>query len=764
MPVTLPGQQGENRSEAQVIQNWGGLNTKASRPGIGDEEFAWVMNFMPIGDQNMRTLYAEGSALYTVPNPLQTNIIFTYAYNIGDISYQAVFLDDGTAYQVNRDDGSIITISAVTGTFYTAPDGGLPHCAQWQSKFLIIVSPAQTNGYWIWNGTSLFTAGTLSPDVTVEDTGREYTSTPTVTAYGGSGSGATFEATINNEGVVEIDVLTPGSGYLIDDLPVLAVSGGGSDDGAAALATVDKTVGGVTDIVIISAGYDYDGDSRIQFSGGGGTGAEAVITSLSPALGILSITVTNAGSGYTSAPTVTIIDGGGGTGFQSVARIELGQISAISVAAGGSGYDAAPEVFIDGDGEGAEATAVLTAGVVTSINVNKRGTGYTRAQVSLIGGNNAARATITLMPFGIQGTSVETFQARVWVSDVTKASFTAPGSTSLFSTSSGGGTYPATESFLRRKITRLIQANGFLYQIADSSINVISNVQTSGTPVTTTFNNSNIDPQVGCPWRDTVAAFGRALVFANSSGVYALYGGAAEKVSSALDGIFASATFNTGETGGVTPSAAVATIFGIRCYCLLLTAVNPYSNELETFMCCWDGQKWFAAKQVQNVTFLGSEEIDSELTAWGNDGVDLFPLFQEPSEELEKIYQTKLRADPSYVYGKQVNRLYMMAESYSDLPPTFEIGVDTERGDGVLEEHLIAGPALLEWTGDDSMPITFISDSGEPIFWRPTGLGIYGYTVSIYGLLFGMTAKTTSPDCRVLSMTALYVPNYNPYA
>ena len=48
-------------------------------------------------------------------------------------------------------------------------------------------------------------------------------------------------------------------------------------------------------------------------------------------------------------------------------------------------------------------------------------------------------------------------------------------------------------------IERLIQASGFLYQIADSSINVISNVQTAGTPVTTTFNNYIIsfhDPSI----------------------------------------------------------------------------------------------------------------------------------------------------------------------------------------------------------------------------------------------------------------------------
>lgn len=764
--VNLPGKQGQSTPEAQVIQNWGGLNTKASRPGIGNEEFAWVMNFMPVGDQNMRVMYAEGDALYSVPNPLQDTIIFEFAYNIGNTSYQAVFLDDGTAYQVRRSDGAITTISAVPGTFYTT-GGDLPHCAQWQSKYLIIVSTAQPDGYWIWNESALFTSGTLSPDVTVLDNGRDYSSVPTVTAYGGSGSGATFLATIGNnpeEGVTEIEVLTPGSGYDLNDVVALAISGGGSDDGAAATAVVDRTISGLSSIEVIDAGRNYDDSTVITLTGGGAsTQATAVVASFSfSGFGVTSITVTNPGLGYTSAPTLGTAQSAPGAGLNMVAHLTPGQITSITVQAGGSGYTTPPVVEITGDGSGAEAVAVLTAGAVTSINVTNHGYGYSYASIRLVGGNKAASASVTLMPHGIKGNSVETFQSRVWVSDDTKGHFTAPASTSLFATSAGGGTYAATESFLRRIITRLIQANGFLYQIADSSINVISNVQTSGNPATTTFNNANIDPQVGCPWRDSVQAFGRALVFANSTGVYALYGGAAEKVSSALDGLFANATFNTGASGGVTPSAGVATIFGIRCYCLLFTSINPYTGEQETFLCCWDGQKWFAHAPLKTPTFIGTEEIDSELTTWATDGDDLFPLFQTPSEELEKIFQTKLRADPAYVYKKQVNRLYMMAESFDDEPPTFEIGIDTEEGLGALETVLIAGPASIVFVGSGA--ITFTGSGGEPIIFRPTGLGIYGYTVSSYGLLFGMTAKTSAPDCRVLSMTALYVPDYSMYA
>lgn len=760
--VTAPGQQGKEQPQAQVIEQFGGLNTKASRPSIGNEEFSWLQNYLPIGNGNLRTLYGQGDTLYSAPNPLQDTIIFTYAYNIGATSYQAVFLTDGTAYQVRRSDGAITTISATPGTFYTA-GGDLPACAQWQSQYLIIVSTATNDGYWLWDGSALFTAGTLSPIVTITSNGTGYASVPTVTAYGGTGSGAVFLAVLGNnpgDGVLSVSVVNPGSGYTIGDRVTLAFSGGGSDDGAAATATVNTSAGGIIAVQITNGGSDYTSDAVVTFTGGGGSGAAAVITAAASGV-ITGITVTNPGSAYTSAPTVGIT-ATSGSGFTGSAVLRTGQVTAGVVVAGGSGYDAPPEVTIVGNGVGAEAVCTLSAGAVNAITITNPGYGYTSAAILFSGNNNAATATVTPMPHSVKGDTVETYQSRVWVANDTTVSFSAPASVSDFSTSSGGGSYAATESFLRKRITRMIQSSGFLYQIADSSINVISNVQTSGDPPTTTFNNANIDPQVGCPWRDTVQAFGRALVFANTSGVYALYGGAAEKVSGALDGLFANATFNTGADGGVTPTAGVGTLFGIRCYFISFTTINPYTDEQETLMCGWDGQNWFAATQTQEPIFIATEEIDSELTVWGNDGTDLYPLFQAPSDELEKIFQTKLRADPAILYYKQANRLYIMAETFTASPPTFELSYDTERGQGTLTDVLVGGSAI-DWINDSGGQIQFTGALGADIYFRTSGLSVFGYATAAYGLLIGITGVTSASDCRVLQLTALLAPQYALY-
>lgn len=726
MPINVPG--GEEAREI-VIAAFGGLNTKAKRPAIADNEFSWLENYYPLGDGNLRTVYDKGSTLYTAPGG--RTILHYVPYNIGSTSYICVFLDNGTAYQVNVSNGAITTISAVANTFYNA--SSIPAAAQWKSELLVIVGNATANGYWLWNGSALFQAGTLSPDVVVTNGGREYTSAPTVTAYGGTGTGATFAATVANGAVTEVRCTGPGSGYVLNDQVVLAFSGGGSDNGAAVVANVDVASGGIAFVEVTDAGFEYNATAVVTISGDG-SGATAVITAASSG-SVYGITVINPGTGYTNA-TVTVDDGAGGTGFTGVCHITRGQVTSFTVSAGGTDYDAPPTITIDGDGTGATAVAELTAGVVTAVNVVNAGIGYTYARVLITNGNDSASAVVTLMPFGIKGSTVETYQSRVWVGDDTKGHFTAPASTSVFATSAGGGSYPATESFLRKQITRFFQSNGFLYQLADSSINVISNVQTNGSPPSTTFSNANVDPQVGTAWPNTVQAFGRALIFANPLGVYALYGGAAEKVSDGLDGLFEKATFNTGEQG-ITPTASVATIFGIRCYCLAFTTTDKYSGTKRNIMALWDGKNWFIGTQTVSITQVATQEINSIIDTWACDGTHLFKTFQTASASLTKVLQSKLRGGDSYLLRKQLNRFALMAESNHADGATINVANDTiDVDNGYLAGTLVAAPVTFGLTPK-------LASFDDP-------------SLDNYGNLIGITSTTTAKDVTIMSMSQLY--------
>jgi hypothetical protein len=757
-PFQVPG---EDEAQIYVFEKFGTLNTKANRPAIKDEEFAWLMNWMPVGDANLRALGAEGSAIYTTSNP--RTILNVVPFNFGATNYACVFLDNGTAVQVNLGTAAVTTITSTANLLYDSTV--IPTATQWESKYLIIVTvtASSPNTYFIWDGTSFYQAGTLSPETNITNAGTGYTSAPTVTAFGGSGSGATFTATVANGSVTKVVCTSPGTGYVVTDKTIqLAFTGGGSDTSARAHTTVTTSSGGVGNITITNSGSGYTTTSTLSFSGGGGSGANAVITGLFNGA-ITQISITNPGTGYTSAPTIAA---SGGSGFTATVDIRYGQVASVVIDAGGSGYSANPQVVFSAPDSTSEPTlqaqgvAVISAGGVSSVTITEPGLGYiTPPTITFVGGNNAAAGTVNLMPFGIAGTTAETYAGAVWVANGNKCSFTAPDSVSNFSTSAGGGSFINTNSFQRANYIRLIQTNGTLYLISDSSVDAISNVTTNvaNGVSTTTFNNSNIDPQTGTPWRDSVTVFGRAVVFANATGIYTLFGGAAEKVSGPLDGLFANATFNTGAMGGITPISAIASLFSIRCFLFAFTTINPFTNVLQTMMAGWDGTKWFMITQINTMGLIATSEANSNLTAYGATATSLYPMLTTPSASLQKVLQTKLRPEPTLTIVKQVNRLYLTAETALGETPTIQIGIDTERGPGPLETQNVSGTLTFVGSG----PITFVGSG--PITWEASGLVVLGWTQVNYGSYIGLTGVTNAADMTILALAELYRP-YHPRA
>lgn len=756
-PFNLPG---EDNAQIYTFDKFGTLNTKANRPSIKDEEFSYNMNWMPIGDGNLRTLYAEGALLYT--SPMGKTIVYNFPYNLGAVAYTAVFLSDGTAVQVQLSNGATTTISSTSGLFY---DGSQIPCAtQSAAQYLIILTSiaASPNSYFIWDGSVLYKAGTLSPDVTITAGGKGYTSAPTVIIYGGSGTGATGTAKIENGSVTGVNLTNPGSGYLVtDDPPQLAFTGGGSD--ATAYATVSVvTTGGVAAINITNSGTGATTSTTVSFSGGGGSGAQAVITGLVNGA-VTQITITNPGTGYTSSPTVSL---SGGSGFTAQVDVRYGQLGTFTIVSGGSGYKDNPQVLISApDSDSlpvlqATAIAVVTAGAVSSIILTQAGLGYTKPPtVTLVGGNNSAQGTIGLMPFGVQGTTIETYQGAIWTANGPKISFTAPGTTSNFATSAGGGSFMSTNNYLRTNYVCLKQTAGTLYLIGDSSVDSIDNVTTStiGSVVTTVFSLSNVDSQTGTPWRDSVTAFGRAIFFANANGVYALFGGAAEKVSAPLDGLFLNATFNTGAMGGVIPTSGVVTLFGIRCFSFLFTTIDPFTRLQADLQAIFDGVKWFLGNQINDMTFLSTSEIDSNLTLYGSTGTKIYPLFQTPSTSLAKTFQTRLRRNGSSIDDKQVTDIYLTAETTQGAVPVMNISIDTEQGIGQNIPLTVADTLTFVGTG----PIVFVGTG--PIVFTVFGLVVQQEGVSVYGRYIGLTCATVAADMVVLEINTLF-NEYSPNA
>lgn len=685
-----------------------GMDAKGSPIAIDDGNFAWMECIVWIGSGQLALLSSnEPTPIYTAPGALTINSYGFFEFS--GAQYLAVFLSDGSAQRVALASGLIDAIAPI-GTF----DISQPIAtSQWAGQFLLI---GTNSAYYAWDGTSLFGPGTLAPQVTVTSGGQNYTTPPTITVTGGSGTGATAVATIVNGVVVEVDITNPGHGYLPTDAPYLnLIFTGGGNPNRSAQGTATIGGGGVLAVQIIDGGTGYTNEPAVVFSGGGAS-TDATGVAQGTADSITNVIIVTPGVGYTSTPTVTFAGpAGGGDTATGTALIGYNGITAITVSDGGVGYTSTPQVVVTdpfGSGGGFLGTAVVNAGVVTSVNIVNPGHGYIGAVVSFVGGNpTVAAATATLMPQGgkdpISGASVQVFKNRVWLVNKTFRYTSAAESISEFAASAGGVIVENTDNDLVYQLFGLAQTSGFLYEFGDSSVNAISNpsATTANGVTTTSYTVTNIDPQIGTRWPRTIQPFGEAVVFANPLGVFAIYGGTIRKISTELDDLFIDVS---GTPGGLTPSSAIVILFGIKFYALSIFILDPLQDIQRQLILLWDGQRWQTATQDALITGLVTVNTggatDVYYTAYGNTSRLIYKCFSHPSATLQKKLISKFYGGDSAEWYKQALRWYFSAEQ----PMTYNV---------VL--HSDAAP-------DISLP----QASYPP---APTGTTAYGGTLTLQG-------------------------------
>jgi hypothetical protein len=356
-----------------------------------------------------------------------------------------------------------------------------------------------------------------------------------------------------------------------------------------------------------------------------------------------------------------------------------------------------------------------------------------------------------VIPLAISGTAIEVYAGRVWIANGATITFSAPGSVIDFSSGSGGGNFTSNDSFLRVGFTQLKQTNGFLYLIADSSVNYISGVQTSGSPPVTTFTNQNADPESGTPWPSTVDVFNRNILFANAFGAQVSYGGAVTKISEMLDGVYNTVT----NFGNIVPSAAKAIVFGKKIWILLLPIIDPVTGQQVNKLLMWNGKQWWASQQDVNLVYIQFQEINSVLTAWGTDGKSVYQLFAQPSTAFTKTAQTKLWDKPGgYQFTKFVTRLWGIVRYYSTLSPTLNIAIDNENSSNTSPAVVVPNTAV--WLTAANQISTWKTAANQVSTWLAGG----GTAFSIFapdavaqkGVLTGFTVTTNAADMAIVSM------------
>jgi hypothetical protein len=239
---------------------------------------------------------------------------------------------------------------------------------------------------------------------------------------------------------------------------------------------------------------------------------------------------------------------------------------------------------------------------------------------------------------------MEVYQSRLWVVGKDVLSFSAPSNGADFSTTAGGGSLGYFGDKLVYSYMDLHAVAGYLFVFGDSSTDLISNLQLTGSgtpeaPYTTNFNYENIDPQVGQRFPRPIGPLGRNMILFNRAGVFQMQGGDAQPVADKVVPIWL-----TLDTSLYMPTFAAVTIFGFRVMLINGRFTDPFgvTRNLQLIYHPQRGKEfWSVASQGVELTNIMSYEQDSSLTAYGTDGTSLYRLFDQPSQTLNKRLVTK---------------------------------------------------------------------------------------------------------------------------
>ena len=301
----------EQKKSYQVIKQFKGLNTKANRTAIGEDEFSWVENAQPIGFGNLKIIPASTATLDNAANTVvfSNTVSYLSSINIGVKDYVVAFQEDGSAQYFDITTDTFGNIAA-PGTFSST---GI-NVTQWNNERMLILDP--TKGYSTWDGNNVVTIGSVGL-IGITNGGSGYTSAPSVTISGPDQPGgvqANATATITGNAVTAVTINNAGTGYTNAANLTVTFSGGGGTN-ASAVASLLSFATGTLSLVVVNGGSGYTNAANtiITISGGGGSGATA--TPIVSGNVVTQVIMTNAGSGYTNAANVTAtVSGGGGTG------------------------------------------------------------------------------------------------------------------------------------------------------------------------------------------------------------------------------------------------------------------------------------------------------------------------------------------------------------------------------------------------------------------------------------------------------------------
>ena len=315
----------EQKKEYHVSKAFKGLNTKANRTAIDDDEFSWLENAHPIGPGNLKIVPNSLPALANgVATTFLSNVATMQSTELLGNTYIAAFTDNGAGQFYDVNNLTLKTIAA-NGTFSTAN----VTTAQFNKSYAIIGDP--TKGLFVYDDNVTVHLGSGGA-VGMLNVGTGYTAPPSVVVSAPDDAGgkqATAEAILVGNVVSEVIWTQPGTGYTKS--PTITLSGGGGTD-AQAIASLLSFRTGQIYYQLLNGGNGYT-SGNVVVTGGGGDGT-AVGTFICANGTVVNIIPTSLGNNYTNQANLIITLNGTGTNARVAAFVESNVVTDVQTYAG----------------------------------------------------------------------------------------------------------------------------------------------------------------------------------------------------------------------------------------------------------------------------------------------------------------------------------------------------------------------------------------------------------------------------------------------
>ncbi len=220
------------------------------------------------------------------------------------------------------------------------------------------------------------------------------------------------------------------------------------------------------------------------------------------------------------------------------------------------------------------------------------------------------------------------------------------------------------------------------------------------------------------------------MLFANTVGVFAVFGSSVEKISDDMDGIFRLIDFTQ------LPCSAVDDINNIHCFLLLVKYKDPAGTRslILTFM----NKKWFVISQGNSLKFIIDGIINSAYSAYGTSLADITPLLANAAAAVSIKLQTSLTSHGEPMMGKDSVR-YATAQNVG-ASSNMNILIESERPINKSINYNISN--VLNFVNNSTGALQFVNSGGGSLNFITNSAGFhyqYGNTGGIGGVYLGMT-------------------------